>query len=112
MKHRNYTIEWMLLATAVLVALVSVVLDFYMNECNCFARSGSLVVLLAAIVEYKISSHIYEDIQRAQFQQKLIDLHVPLKAKPPKNRKRLSLATHAMLFLGTIIWGYSDLVWP
>ncbi|TMU24513.1 hypothetical protein E0L35_09705 [Halomonas sp. ATBC28] len=112
MKHRSYKIEWAVLACAVLVALVSVAADYFYDSWNWFARSGAIVVLLAAVVEYRIYNHIYDDVQRAQFQQTKIDLSVPIKAKPTKERRRVSVAAHVLVILGTVIWGYGDLIWP
>lgn len=111
MLHRNYKFEWVLLALAVLFSVVSAIADCYSDSLNWFARSGAIVVLIAVVVEYRISSHIYEDIQRAQFQQSKIDLSVPLKGKPAPQRKTLSMAAGALVVLGTSIWGYGDLVW-
>jgi hypothetical protein len=109
MKHRKYTIEWGLIGVAILVAILSVIADYYSTGCNWFARSGAIAVLLAAIVEYRISSHIYDDIYRANAQQQ----HSGFATKPkkPKNRDILSFLTHTILILGTIIWGYGDLLW-
>ena len=112
MTHRKYIFEWWLIVIALLVALASIIADLYYGEHNWFARSGSIIVLLTAVVEFKVSTHIYEDFQRAQYQQSIVNLHVPLKGKPTKNRKNLTVATYLLLVLGTIIWGYGDLIWP
>jgi hypothetical protein len=111
MKHRKYTVEWSLIGVSILVAVVSVVADYYSTDYNWFARSGSVVVLLAAFVEFKISSHIYDDIQRAQFMQTKVKMSVPYKARPTKSKLKVSLAAHILLVTGTIIWGYGDLIW-
>ena len=111
MKHRKYQSEWSIIVVAILVAIISVIADYYFTGYNWFARSGSVVVLLAAFVEFKISSHIYEDIQRAQFMQSKINMSIPLKAKPTKPRRNVSFAAHILLVVGTIIWGYGDLIW-
>ncbi|MDO6536939.1 hypothetical protein [Alteromonas stellipolaris] len=111
MKHRKYQSEWSIIVVAILVAIISVITDYYSTGYNWFARSGAVVVLLAAFVEFKISSHIYEDIQRAQFMQSKINMAIPLKAKPTKPRRNVSFAAHILLVVGTIIWGYGDLIW-
>jgi hypothetical protein len=111
MMHRSYKYDWLILGGAVLVGVASVFGDYVSESYNWFSRSGSIVVLLSVVVEYRISSHIYEDIQRADFQQSKINLLVPIKAKPTKQRKRVSNAAHFLLVLGTIIWGYGDLAW-
>lgn len=111
MLHRKYKFEWVLLAVAVLFSVVSIIADCYSDSLNLFARSGAIVVLAAVVVEYRISSHIYEDIQRAQFLQSKIDLSVPLKGKPAPQRKRVAIVAHILVVLGTVIWGYGDSVW-
>lgn len=110
MNHREYTIEWILIVVAIFVAVISVIADYYSANYDWFARSGAIAVLLAAIVEYRISSHIYDDIYRAIAQQKHSGFAT--KAKKSKNRSILSFITHTVLILGTIIWGYGDLLCP
>ena len=111
MIHRNYKFEWGLLVVTVLFSVASSIADCYSESLNWFARSGAIVVLASVIVEYRISSHIYEDIQRAQFLQSKIDVSVPLKGKPAPQRERVAIAAHILVVLGTIIWGYGDLAW-
>jgi len=111
MKHRKYTIEWSLIGVAIFIAVISVIADYYSTDYNWFARSGSVVVLLAAFIEFKVSPHIYDDIQRAQFLQSTVKLPVAFKAKPTKSRRNVSLVAHVLLITGTIIWGYGDLIW-
>ncbi|HCM1204851.1 TPA: hypothetical protein N2883_004524 [Vibrio parahaemolyticus] len=111
MKRRSYKLEWFLLFIAVTFSLISVFGDYLFVGFNWFARSGAILVLIGAVVEYRVSSHIYEDIQRVQFQQSKISLPVPLKGKPTKNRKKIQIAAHTVIVFGTLIWGYGDLVW-
>ena len=111
MRHREYNIEWSFLAIAIMVMITSIIGDCYNDKFNWFARSGSVIVLLAVIVEYRISSHIYEDIQRAQLIQSKVNMSVPMKGKPTNKRKKISIAAHITLILGTLIWGYGDLLW-
>lgn len=111
MENRKYTIEWWLIGVAIFVAIISIIADYYSNDVNWFARSGSIIVLLAAIVEFKVSSHIYDEIQRAAVIQTIVKLPVPIKAQPTKSKNTVSNAAHILLVVGTIIWGYGDLVW-
>ena len=76
---------------------------------NLFARSGAIIILTAAFVEYKTSIHIYEDIQRAQFLHSKINISTPLKGKPSKPRQIISFAAQSLISVGTIILGYGDL---
>ncbi len=109
--HRTYKNEWSLLVGAVLLTITSFILDIYFCGFNWFARSGALMVLLAAIVEFRISGHIYDDIQRSQLTSSIVNSSIPLKAKPTKKRKKIAITAHTLLVVGTIIWGYGDLIW-
>lgn len=109
MRHRSYKVEWIILGCAILFAFASIVGDCFYDSWNWFARSGSVIVLFSVVVEYRIYGHIYEDIQRAQFQQSKINLSLPIKATPTKQKNRISVVTHVLIVFGTIIWGYGDL---
>ncbi len=111
MKHHKYSKEWHIIWAAITVVIISAIADYFTTNFNWFTRSGSVAVLLAAFVEFKISSHIYDEIQRAQFMQKRLDMYIPFKAKPTKEKEKVSLAAHILLVAGTIIWGYGDLFW-
>jgi hypothetical protein len=110
MAKRNYKIEWFILFISAMSVFISGVLDIYIENHSLFARSGAIAVLLAAIVEYRIASHIYDDIYRASAKQKFTGFAT--KPKQAKNRGPLSLVTHSILITGTLIWGYGDLLWP
>ncbi|HCM0798969.1 MULTISPECIES: hypothetical protein [Vibrio] len=122
-----YKLEWRLLMGAFLFSGVSLILDFYLGRTDLFMRSGAVVVLFAAIVEYRTSSHILKDIQNAirkniakdaaidwmfedksQFNELLKAIAV-FPPTPTQERKRISLCAHIFLVLGTVIWGYGDL---
>lgn len=111
MQQRKYNIEWSLICVSILLVLISVISDHFTNNYNWFSRSGSIIVLISVIIEFRVSSHIYDDFQRAQYQQQIIDMPIPIKANTPKNRKNLLIVTHTLLFFGTLIWGYGGLIW-
>lgn len=112
MKHHNYKKEWLILLLAVAFSILSLGLDCLFADINWFGRSGSVIVLLAAFVEFRVSFHVYDDIQRAQYQNTIISTPIPIKAKPTKERNKISIASHTLLILGTLVWGYGDLLWP
>ena len=111
MTTRKYKPEWALLLMALISVIASIIGDFFTVSYHWFSRSGSIIILLAVIVEYRISAHIYDDIQMAQFLQGKIELPIPFKAKPNKQRRCLSISAHTTIVLGTVICGYGDLVW-
>lgn len=123
MKHK---IDWILLIGGIFWASFSVFLDVKsLDETFWFARSGSILVLAAAIVEYRLASFIYEDIFRAQKQtdrkkaampnvsgnelvNRLVKSNLTIQAQPSKERKALAITAHLIIVLGTLVWGYGD----
>ncbi|HBC3427098.1 hypothetical protein JL857_24395 [Vibrio parahaemolyticus] len=122
-----YKLEWRLLVGAFFFSGISLFLDYHLGRTDLFMRSGAVVVLLAAIVEYRTSSHILKDIQNAirknvakdaaidwmledksQFNEFLKAITV-LPPAPTQERKHISFFAHIFLVLGTVIWGYGDL---
>lgn len=125
----NYRFEWYLLLAAILVSGGSLYLDLQITletSDHMFMRSGAIVVLLSALVEYRTSAHILKDIHRAARLNKgkdlLIDCAVDeqplfnnalktiteLAPRPTRERKLLSRYAHFLMLLGTIVWGYAD----
>lgn len=124
MENQKYKTEWLLLLAAIIFAAISVACDFKSPEdTTWFARSGSIVVLLAVIVEFRLSSYIYEDVLKAaqdsakkrgvkvsanSIVQANIDARQTVKPEAPKSRKILSICAHILVVTGTVIWGYGD----
>ena len=124
MEFSKYKVEWSILLTAISFAGISVFCDFQSAEVTTwFARSGSIVVLLAVIVEFRLSSYIYEDVLKAAQEsakkkglkvsdnplvQANIDAKKTVKPEVPKSRKILSYCAHILVITGTVIWGYGD----
>jgi hypothetical protein len=97
-----------------LIALIWVFISFYLQsmspECEWMGRSGAVMTLCAVIVEYRLSRFIYEDIHRANFLSKRVDLYVPFKPRVTKERKWVARFAHLFIISGTLLWGYGDLV--
>jgi len=120
----KYKVEWSMLLTAISFAGISVLCDMKSLEVTTwFARSGSIVVLLAVIVEFRLSSYIYDDVFKAaqksakkkglkisdnSFVQANIDSRRTVKPEVPKSRKILGYCAHILVITGTVIWGYGD----
>jgi hypothetical protein len=77
-----------------------------------FGRSGSLLVLLAMINEYRLRT--LRDRQLSYFESKEMMMH-PDKIRKlfrPKlfwGQQILTFFTHVLVIIGTIIWGFGDL---
>ena len=98
--------------------------DFYSEkDTTWFARSGAILVLFAAIVEYRLSSFLFDDIHNAAVKNaiknaaistfednKLLQALTAIKPKPPKSRATLAISSHIFIIIGTFIWGYGDFI--
>jgi len=128
MEFKKFATEWAMLLIGVLAVITSALIDIAIPErSNWFARSGSLLVLCAAVVEYRLLAYLYDDIHIAAQKtarklavfpeisdnksvQSLVGANLILKPEPPKSRKTLSLCSHIMIILGTAVWGYGDVI--
>jgi len=110
MKKGNFILEYILLGIAVLFTIASLSVDWYLTSKIWFSRSGSILVLLSVIVEYRIAQYIYNDIQKSLFINKKIKLPIPLKPQPQKEKVVVARIAHSFIVLGTLIWGYGDLL--
>lgn len=78
---------------------------------DCFGRSGSLVVLFAVMSEYSLLKAQLDDLYKRLKRQGATQdggQGMPSLA-PPEYHKRLALASHVTIVLGTLIWGFGDL---
>jgi len=101
--------DLLLITTAYIIAAASLCVSFMRSEPHWFLRSGSIMVLLSAIVEYqnfKIQQKINE---KATEGSGALAGGVGIIAQP-KSRQLLLNFTHFTLVLGTLIWGYGDLL--
>lgn len=127
MELSKYKTEWALLIIGLICASFSIYLDIdSVKYTTWFSRSGAIVVLVAAIVEYRLSSYLYEDIYQAaiitarkkatmpnisdsNLVNQLVRSNLTTKPEPPRSRKILSGTSQTLVIIGTIVWGYGDL---
>lgn len=102
-------IDVALLGVALGIAGASLWLAFVEREPQWFGRSGSLVVLFAVIVEFR----------NVQLQQRLNDKAVESSggiggilapSGQPPFRQVVIYVAHFIVMIGTIVWGYGDLI--
>ncbi len=97
------------LAGAYLVVFGSLLFSINGHDLLWFSRSGSIMVLFAAIIEYqnlKLQQAINE--KATEGAGALRGGVGPL--SQPRFRQLLSKFTHLTVGLGTVIWGYGDLL--
>lgn len=107
-KNQNYKLEISLLAISLTVVLISFFLSMYDNENLWFVRSGSIMVLLAVIVEYKLNQRTLKNINRKSNMSTFSGL--PINLLNSQKHTQVSLIAHSFIILGTLIWGYGDFV--
>lgn len=127
MEFSKYKAEWVLLLIGIACAAVSISFDVISVECTTwFARSGSIIVLVAAIVEYRLSAYLYEDIYQAAIitdrkkatmpplsenplVNRIVKSKLTSRPEASRSRKILNSTSHTLVIIGTIVWGYGDL---
>ena len=99
----------MFLATG--TPLLSAWLSYHIGEAHWFQRSGSLTVLLAAILEFRqavIDKSVKDKAWGAAKRRSWAGVAVV--GQLPTARKTLAIIALVLIILGTIIWGYGDLL--
>lgn len=105
-KYKLYAWEIFLLTIAILTVLISFIYDN--DEKLWFMRSGSIMVLLAVIVEYKLNQKALKNINRKSKMSAVSGF--PVNLLNSKEHNRIAIFTHTFAILGTLIWGYGDLI--
>ena len=99
-----------LIILAILISLISLAIDL-IDPCNTlFSRSGSIVVLIGAMLEVRQLKH--QEAYNQEFQRNLIQTGIisPIySSRLTGVFKTLRNITHGLVLAGTIIWGYGDL---
>jgi hypothetical protein len=96
-----------ILFVGLLLAAISFLIS-WQHGWHWFGRSGALVVLSAAIVEYRIFQWFPRRINAAIVAGKITKLPVPVSIL--KADRVASKIAHVMIILGTLIWAYGDLL--
>lgn len=93
--------ELIIIILAIIIGVLSFKYNGILNDqSSLFSRTGSILVLLAAINEYRLQSLRYRQLGSTR------------KFLPPKvflGQRILSIFTHLLVIIGTIIWGFGDL---
>lgn len=103
-------IEIIVLSIALTWFFISFYLQSICPDKEWVGRSGAILALGGVIVEFRLAKFIYEDIHRANFLNKQIELYVPFKPRVPKERKWVARFAHLFVIAGTLIWGYWGIV--
>ena len=108
-KYKEYKIEIILLIFSFLIVFISFFLSLsYENKFLWFQRSGSIMVLFGIIIEYKLNNIFIKNFNKKMN----IGIHKnkPILHKNKKEYNNVEKITHIFLIIGTLIWGYGDLL--
>ncbi len=98
-----------LLGIAYGILSISLWHSWVFNDGQWLQRSGSLVVIFGVILEYRFFIVQQKLNEIAQASTKHYGAQ-PEKYRLPKSRRVIGVLTHFTLLLGTLLWGYGDLL--
>ena len=109
----SYWLDASLLLLATGTPLLSAWLSYRFGEPHWFQRSGSLTVLFAAILEFRQAA-IDKDVRDAAWAaaKRRSWAGTAIVGQLPTPRKTIAVIALVLVVLGTIIWGYGDLLFP
>ena len=100
-------IEILILVLAVIWVVLSFVASLIDKEGNWFCRSGAVMVLLSLFVDFRIAK---AQQSKASFASVTAGLGIPMASNLPIFKQRIAKAALWFAVLGTLIWGYGDLL--
>ncbi len=107
----SYWIDAILLFLATGPPLLSAWLSYHFHEAHWFQRSGSLTVLFAALLEFRqaaVDKGVRDAAWAAAKRRSWLGLAIV--GQLPSPRKIIAGLALVLVVLGTIIWGYGDLL--
>jgi hypothetical protein len=105
--YEDFYTELCLLLIAMLWVALAYAFPFTKYYDIWFARSGSIMVLSAVIVEYRLFKLYMEEISSSIF---IVSMKKPLPIFISDEQNSISIVAHIFVVCGTLIWGYGDLL--
>ena len=97
------------------LAWTSIAISFYLEihyGGNWFMRSGSLMVLFSVVAEFFLLDGRDEYLNQKLNENKVMNQKNGLNnIHPSQIHKYLEMISHITVVIGTVIWGYSDLLY-
>jgi hypothetical protein len=81
--------------------------SWHTGQGHWFSRAGSLTVLFTAIIEFRRARQATDEIGTAILHS---GLGIPLAVTPSRAETAIHICAVVTLVLGTVIWGYGDLL--
>ena len=108
-KASKFRIEACILIATYIFLVFSAIASSKTGDGTWFSRSGSIAVLISAIIEFRNFSTQQVLNEIAQESTKYWDAK-PEKYVVPENRKLFDRSVLVTIVIGTLIWGYGDLL--
>lgn len=105
-KKNKFEITW--LGLAFLCVIISIVVSLAWPQGNWFCRSGAVMVLLSVIVEFHLGK-LQQESNTSAIQIAGV-VGVPYSGDLPLIKQYLAKTAHIFVIMGTLIWGYGDLI--
>ena len=104
--YKEWKSEVLFLIGSMLFVLISSIVSYF-SGWTWFARSGSIMVLSAVIVEYRLFKLYMEEISSSIF---IVSMKKPSPIFISDEQNNISIVAHIFVVCGTLIWGYGDLL--
>lgn len=103
---RSFFPEVAILVACILLACLFGAISYFCNTGHWFARSGSLIVLLGVVCEFRLNSKYH-----ARWPSAARSLYLGFTKVPELGslERLLHLSSLTAVVLGTLIWGFGDL---
>lgn len=106
-KFKPLLYEIVLLSIAFIWVLFSYLFPLVTEEAMWFARSGAIMVLFSVAAEFKLTKKHKKKINSSMF---LSGNGFPVTTRSTKEQTLVGNIAHIFIIIGTIIWGYGDLI--
>jgi hypothetical protein len=107
----SLALDYLYIFFSIAVISISIAADYIWPGTGWFGRSGALLVLFGALLEIRMFKH--QAIYNKAFQKELIKQGIISPIQPgqlPGVFIYIRLYTHTQIILGTVVWGYGDLL--
>ena len=100
-------IDSILLLIALAWGVCSFIFAYNTNNGGWFSRSGSVIVLICVIVEFRLGN-----LRQLGFNDaiKAFEHDILISGQLPETKKLICWLAHLQVIIGTLIWGYGDLL--
>ena len=105
----RYKIQWTMIILAWVTFSISLSWSVFQNDYSWLGRSGSIMVMFCAIGEYHFIKIRMPPPNSTQVRTS-DGVLVPAGTPAPKGEAGASFVLHSTLCIGTIVWGYGDLL--